>query len=86
MEAEEFGFDLGRLAQANQFRCPGCASIVYSRKSKWCGVCGGTLPANFLFSQTEAARVSSTLRRERLLHREWLFKHEDQGWNLMPRQ
>jgi hypothetical protein len=55
-------------------RCPGCASVVYSRRHKQCGSCGEPLPANCLFSAEEAERVDALLKTERERHREWLRK------------
>lgn len=78
-------FDFAHLAK-NKFKCPQCGSIVYSRKSRFCGVCGHTLPESFLFSPQESARVQSALRSERARHRKWLLKRDDIGWNLLPVQ
>lgn len=78
--------NFGLLVQQNNFKCPGCRSIVYSRKSRFCGVCGQTLPENFLFSDQETARLKNTLQRERSRHREWLAKWDDHGWNMLPIQ
>lgn len=53
-------------------RCPRCASIVYARRHKLCGVCGEELPAAVLFSASEASRVLATLVSERQRHRAWI--------------
>src|SRR5690606_19948530 len=50
-----------RMPVKNQFRCPKCASIVYSRKSRCCGVCGITLPESFAFSIEETEALKSLL-------------------------
>jgi len=66
--------DFGELALQNKFKCPDCHSIVYSRKSGFCGVCGGALPSNFLFNGFEKLRVQALLEFERARHRAWLLK------------
>lgn len=53
-------------------RCPNCASIVYSRRNKACGVCSETLPAHFLFTPIEAERIENLLAEERERHRIWM--------------
>ncbi len=79
-------FDFSQLVQVNKFKCPECDSIIYSRKSRFCGVCGVTLPESFLFSAAESERVKTTISMERSRHREWLSKRDDFGWNLTPLQ
>jgi hypothetical protein len=60
----------------NRQRCPKCASIIYSRKSHLCGVCGIALPKSFLFNETERAVVTTLLSEERERHRAWLSRRE----------
>jgi hypothetical protein len=55
-----------------EHRCPCCQSIIYSRRHKLCGVCNRPLPAELLFSETEARRIAALLRREKQRHRQWL--------------
>lgn len=87
MPAEECAaIDWAHLATRNNFKCPSCSSIVYSRKSRYCGVCGQHLPASFLFSKAERESVSSLMQAERARHRQWLSRREDQGWRLTPVQ
>jgi pyruvate-formate lyase-activating enzyme len=38
-----------------EFRCPYCQAPIYSRKTKICGVCEKTLPAELLLSGEQAA-------------------------------
>ncbi|MDB6079871.1 MAG: hypothetical protein JWO82_3618 [Akkermansiaceae bacterium] len=45
-----------------ELHCPDCGSIVYSRRSPKCGVCGKPLPESFRFSPEEAARYEEQLR------------------------
>ena len=52
--------------------CPSCDSIVYSRRHRLCGVCGQVLPADCLFTATEAENVEMLLRTDRHRHRAWL--------------
>lgn len=66
-------------AKNNTLRCPHCDSIVYSRRSKLCGVCGRGLPSEYLFSPTEAARVENILRSERSRHRQWMNRASKQA-------
>jgi hypothetical protein len=84
--ADRATIDWALLATRNHFKCPSCDSIVYSRKSRFCGVCGENLPATFQFSQAERATVATLLQTERTKHRQWLSRREDQGWRLMPVQ
>lgn len=77
-------FDWALLISRNKFKCPSCDSIVYSRKSRFCGVCGTNLPASFLFSQTERAGVSRLIESERSKHRAWLSRRDDHAWQLTP--
>jgi hypothetical protein len=53
-------------------RCPGCHSIIYSRRHKLCGVCGQPLPGELLFSPAEAEQVKHLLRAEQARHRKWV--------------
>ena len=54
--------------------CPSCDSIVYSGRHRLCGLCGQVLPADCLFTATEAQNVEMLLRTERQRHRAWLKK------------
>lgn len=58
-------------------RCPHCDSIIYSRRHKLCGVCGQSLPADYLFSETEAQRIERILRTEQSRHKKWMRKTLD---------
>jgi len=80
------GFDWPTLIKRNQYKCPACDSIVYSRKSRFCGVCGKNLPDEFLFSSFETRKVEGLLQAEKRKHREWMLKHEDSSWNLLTTQ
>ncbi len=53
-------------------RCPGCHSIIYSRRHKLCGVCSQPLPGELLFTAAEAAQVEHLLRSEQARHRKWI--------------
>src|SRR2546429_9722504 len=55
-------------------RCPSCDSIVYSGRHRLCGLCGQVLPADCLFTATEAQNVEMLLRTERQRLRAWLKK------------
>lgn len=59
------------VCETRKLRCPHCESIVYSRRSQWCGVCGEPLPKNFQFSPHESERIESLLRAERERYRKW---------------
>lgn len=85
-EARVQPFDFRQLVQKNKFKCPQCTSIIYSRKSRFCGVCGTTLPESFLFNAAERELLTRTMSRERTLHREWISKREEPGWDLVPLQ
>src|SRR6266481_6299498 len=41
--------------------CPGCHSIVYSRRHRLCGVCFQSLPPECLFGPSDAVQVESLL-------------------------
>jgi hypothetical protein len=69
--------DWTALASRNRFQCPHCSSIVYSRKSRFCGVCGSNLPSNFLFSASERSGLKNMLAAERSRHRAWLERRAD---------
>lgn len=74
---------LGRFASHNGHRCPKCTSIVYSRKSRFCGVCGMILPESILFTEAERTRMQNLLRTERQRHRAWMQRHEPSAaWQL----
>lgn len=62
-------------AKSGAARCPHCTSIVYSRRSKLCGVCNQILPQIVLFDPTEAERIEQLLVRERHRHRLWMEKY-----------
>jgi hypothetical protein len=55
-------------------RCPNCDAIVYSRRSKLCGVCAEPLPKEFLFSPAQERNIEWLLEFERLRHRVWMRK------------
>jgi hypothetical protein len=57
-----------------QLRCPGCDSILYTRRHPLCGVCGEELPREILFTAEEAARVGSMMEVERQKHRAWMSR------------
>ncbi len=57
---------------ARVLRCPGCASIIYSRRHKICGVCNQELPESLRFTEAEAHRVERVLEAERARHRKWM--------------
>jgi hypothetical protein len=79
-------FDWPTLIEHNQFKCPSCDSIVYSRKTRFCGVCGENLPKEFLFTSHETRKLQNLLQIEKQKHRQWLLKHDDHAWNLLPAQ
>jgi predicted nucleic acid-binding Zn ribbon protein len=56
-------------------RCPHCNSIIYSRRSKLCGLCSHALPKEFLFNSSEAQRIENILRTEQRRHRQWMSKN-----------
>ncbi|MBI2948021.1 MAG: hypothetical protein HYY23_10255 [Verrucomicrobia bacterium] len=58
-------------------RCPHCASIVYSRRNKLCGVCNQSLPQTILFDPAEAEKIEQLLARERHRHRLWMERYSD---------
>lgn len=60
------------VPNANTSRCPYCDSIIYSRRSKLCGVCDQTLPEEMRFDPTEAERIEQLLVRERIRHKRWM--------------
>jgi hypothetical protein len=73
-QSQSRGAWLDRPLTPNQgeHRCPCCQSLIYSRRHKLCGVCNRPLPAELLFSGTEARRIEALLRREKQLHRRWM--------------
>lgn len=62
-------------------RCTHCDSIVYSRRSQWCGACGEKLPKQFQFSPSEAQRIENLLRVERERFRKWRERVFDQAFD-----
>jgi hypothetical protein len=48
-----------------ELHCPECGSIVYSRRSRRCGVCAKPLPESFQFPPEEAALLEADLREAR---------------------
>ncbi len=48
-----------------EHKCPKCGSVVYSRKSALCGVCGERLPKELLFKPEEKQKVESDYREAR---------------------
>lgn len=67
------------LAFANHHRCPKCASLVYSRKSLFCGICGIHLPEGFRWKEEKRRQLSEMLELERVRHRHWLARREERG-------
>jgi predicted nucleic acid-binding Zn ribbon protein len=69
-----------------ELRCPACDSILYSRRSKFCGVCGEALPEELRFTPFEANRVKHLLRTERERHRIWMQRRDTacSGASLSP--
>lgn len=59
------------VSDTKPLRCPSCESIVYSRRSQWCGACGEKLPSEYQFSPSEAQRIENLLRVERERYRKW---------------
>jgi len=53
-------------------RCPSCDSVVYTRRHKLCGACGGLLPEGCRFTISEAQNVARLMVAERQRHRAWL--------------
>jgi hypothetical protein len=58
-------------------RCPECASIVYSRRHRLCGVCNQPLPDHLLFTMRDSQRVKQLMDLERARHRRWLEQRTD---------
>ena len=58
-------------------RCPHCESIVYSRRTKLCGVCSQVLPHTLLFDAAEAEKIEQLLARERHRHRLWMERYSN---------
>jgi hypothetical protein len=65
-----------RLGVPSSRQCPHCASIIYSRKSGSCGVCGQPLPEACRLNAAETARVNAVLPLDRQRHRAWLHRRE----------
>lgn len=71
------GMEFARLGvELEMRRCPSCQAPVYSRRHKWCGVCGEVLPDSCRFTSDEVERVNALLQAERQRHRAWLRKAE----------
>ena len=62
--------------QPQERHCPSCDSIVYTRRHRLCGACGGVLPKDCLFTDSEAESVAMLMTTERQRHRAWLKKME----------
>lgn len=69
------GIEWQRLRFANRQRCPKCASLIYSRKSALCGVCGIELPESMRLDSGERRRLLDLLEDERSRHRQWISRH-----------
>ena len=66
-------FPFTRLTvEPSDFRCPHCDSIIYSRRHKLCGLCGRTLPEEYLFGPVETERLENILKTEQERHRRWM--------------
>jgi hypothetical protein len=63
-----------QFSAPTQLRCPHCESIIYSRRSKRCGVCDCQLPEELLFSPEETQRIERLMQSERERHRRWMTK------------
>lgn len=79
MTAQEQMMQREIARSALHLRCPDCRSIIYSRRSKLCGICGRELPEEFLFSPAEAARLEKMLASERSRHRKWMSRSFNPG-------
>jgi hypothetical protein len=67
------------VAGAQALKCPHCEAIIYSRRSKICGVCSRDLPLEFHFTAKEAARLDKIIESERSRHRKWMTRTFNQG-------
>jgi hypothetical protein len=56
-------------------KCPKCGSIIYSRRNVLCGVCGGRLPDELLFTPEQRQAVDQDLQE--LKQRELDAKKDD---------
>ena len=65
------------LRFSNKHRCPKCSSLIYSRKSLSCGICGVALPEGIRLEQRERLRIEEMLEDERRRHRQWLSRREE---------
>ena len=70
----------GRGRFAGRHRCPKCSSLVYSRKSLACGICGLPLPEEFRLPEQERTLLAEMLQAERLRHKEWLSRREPSAY------
>ena len=43
-------------------QCPKCNGVVYDRRNSKCGFCGAELPAEFRFTDAEAAAVAEQIK------------------------
>ena len=48
--------------------CPACDSVVYSRRSGKCGVCGESLPSGFLFTEEQRTIIEGEIERMERSH------------------
>ncbi len=63
-----------QMTKPVDFRCPQCDSIIYSRRSRLCGVCSQPLPESYLFNPHEAERLGKMLETEKRRHKVWMTK------------
>jgi len=54
--------------------CPECDSIIYSRRSGRCGVCGAALPQDCLFTDEQRAKIEAPMKEDEMRHKEALSK------------
>jgi hypothetical protein len=47
------------LWASSRMNCPHCNRLLYSRRHKTCGFCGGALPPEFVFSEEKIAELDA---------------------------
>ena len=50
--------------------CPKCDSIIYSRRSGRCGVCGDLLPKDLLFTDEQRLKIETQIQEDEERHNE----------------
>ena len=80
IEMNQADVDWQQLRFSNRNRCPKCSSLIYSRKSHSCGICGVQLPESARLRENERVRLSEMLQSERQRHRQWLSRREPEGY------